>query len=91
MTALSGNVLESLSQAYLGMFSILKFTVKACAFKPNLLMAEAGWSLWVRSQPGLQVEFQSSEGYTVNSCLKNVSTEIQYIRTVGSFIKGRDD
>jgi hypothetical protein len=29
-----------------------------------------GWSLWVRSQPGLQGEFQGKEGHLLIPCLK---------------------
>jgi hypothetical protein len=35
------------------------------AFDPSTQEAEAGRSLWVLSQPGLQCKFQDSQGYTV--------------------------
>jgi hypothetical protein len=40
------------------------------AFNPSTWEAEAGGSLWVRGQPGLQSEFQDSQGYTEKHCLE---------------------
>jgi hypothetical protein len=35
------------------------------------MQRQAGMSLWVLGQPGLQSEFQGSQGYTEKPCLKN--------------------
>lgn len=40
-------------------------------FHPSTWEAEAGRSPWVRGQPGPQIKFQDSQGYTAKSCLKN--------------------
>jgi hypothetical protein len=42
----------------------------AHAFNPSTWNAKAGGSLRVRGQPGLQSEFQDSQGYIEKSCLK---------------------
>ena len=42
--------------------------VVAHAFNPSTLKTEAVF--WVRGQPGLQSEFQDSQGYTKKPCLK---------------------
>jgi hypothetical protein len=47
--------------------------VVAHAFNPSTWEAEAGGSLadlWVKGQPGLQSEFQDSQGYTEKPCLR---------------------
>ena len=41
----------------------------AHTFYPSTWEAEAG-RFWVRGQPGLQSEFQDSQGYTEKLCLK---------------------
>jgi hypothetical protein len=41
-------------------------------FSPSIL--EAGESLWVQSQSGLQSEFQDSQGYTEKPYLKKPTT-----------------
>ena len=41
----------------------------ADAFNLSTQEAEAGRSLWVQGQPGLQIEFQDSQGYTENPYL----------------------
>jgi hypothetical protein len=38
--------------------------VVAHIFNPSTQKAEEGTSLWVQDQPGLQSEFQASQGYT---------------------------
>jgi hypothetical protein len=45
--------------------------VVAHAFTSSTGEAEAGQALWVRGQPGLQSEFQDSQGYTEKPYLKN--------------------
>ena len=40
------------------------------AFNPSTLEAEEDGSLRVQGQPGLQSEFQNSQGYTEKPCLK---------------------
>jgi hypothetical protein len=40
-------------------------------FNPSTQEAEAGRSLWVWGQPGLQSEFQDSQGSTEKPFLKN--------------------
>ena len=40
------------------------------SFNPTSQEAEAGRSLWVQNQPGLQSEFQGSQGYTEKPCLR---------------------
>jgi hypothetical protein len=45
------------------------WVVVAHAFNPSTLEAEAG-SLWVQGQPGLQSEFQDSQGYIEKPCLE---------------------
>ena len=40
------------------------------SFNPSTLEAEAGGSLWVQGQPGLQNEFQNSQGYIAKTWLK---------------------
>ena len=42
----------------------------AHTFDPNTPEAEAGGSLWILGQPGLQSEFQGSQSYTEKPCLK---------------------
>jgi hypothetical protein len=42
----------------------------AHTFNPSTQEAEAGRSLWVQGQPGLQSEFQDIQGYIVTHCLK---------------------
>jgi hypothetical protein len=42
---------------------------------PALRKAEAGRSLGVPGQTGLQNEFQDSHGYTEKPCLKNKNTK----------------
>ena len=45
--------------------------VAAHTFKPSTLEAEAGLSLWVRGQRGLQSEFQDTlQSYVEKPCLK---------------------
>jgi hypothetical protein len=39
------------------------------AFNPSTWEAEAG-DFWVQGQPGLQSEFQDSQGYTEKPCLE---------------------
>jgi hypothetical protein len=43
----------------------------AHAFNPSTWKAEAGG---IRGQPGLQSEFQDSQGYTEEPCLKKTTT-----------------
>jgi hypothetical protein len=55
----------------------------AHAFNPSTWEAEAG-DFWVRGQPGLQSEFQESQGYTEKPCLQKnqINTYIHtYIHT----------
>jgi hypothetical protein len=50
--------------------------VVADTFNPSTQEAEAGRSLWVQSQPGLQSEFQDSQGFnTKKACLVCVLVE----------------
>jgi hypothetical protein len=42
----------------------------AHAFNPSTQKAEAGGSLSVQNQPGLQIKFQDSQGYTEKPCLE---------------------
>lgn len=44
--------------------------VVAHTFNPSNLEAEADESHWVQGQPGLQIKFQDSQGYTVKLCLE---------------------
>jgi hypothetical protein len=39
------------------------------AFNPSAREAEAGRSLWIWAQPGLQSEFQANLDYTEKACL----------------------
>jgi hypothetical protein len=41
------------------------------AFNSSTWEVEAGGSLWVRGQPGLQGEFQDCQDYTEKLCLQN--------------------
>jgi hypothetical protein len=50
--------------------------VVAHAFNPSTWQAEAGGFL-SSSQPGLQSEFQDSQGYTEKPCLQKPKTENQ--------------
>jgi hypothetical protein len=43
--------------------------VAAHAFHSNIPETEAGRFLWVPGRPGLQSEFQDSQGYTEKPCL----------------------
>ena len=52
--------------------------VVACSFNPSTWKAEAGRSLRVQGQPGLQSEFQYSQRYTEKSYLK-IKIEIKEI------------
>ena len=49
--------------------------VVAHAFNPSTQEEEAGGSLRVRGQAGLQSEFQHNQGYTEKPCLKNKKTK----------------
>jgi hypothetical protein len=49
---------------------MLLLGVMAHAFNPSTREAEAA-DFWVLGQPGLQSEFQDSQGYTEKPCLKN--------------------
>jgi hypothetical protein len=40
------------------------------AFNPGTWEAEAGGSLQIRGQPGLQSDFQDSQGYTEKTCVR---------------------
>ena len=44
--------------------------VVVLAFNPSIQHSEAGGSLWVRGQSGLQSVFQDSQGYKDKPCLK---------------------
>jgi hypothetical protein len=46
------------------------------AFIPYTGEAEAGRSLWVWGQPGLQRKFQDSQGYTEKPCLKRINEQM---------------
>ena len=51
--------------------SKLKINWRSRAFNPSTREAEAGGSLWVRGQPGLQIECQDRlQSYTENPCLE---------------------
>jgi hypothetical protein len=47
----------------------------AHAFNPSTWEVEAGGFLRVRGQPGLQSEFQDSQGYTEKPCLEKPKTK----------------
>jgi hypothetical protein len=49
--------------------------VVAQTFNPSTWEAEAVRSLWVQGQPGLQSEFQDSQGYTVKPYLEKPKVE----------------
>ena len=49
--------------------------VMAHAFNLSPQEAEAGRSLWVQDQPGLQIEFQDSQDYTEKPCLKKANKQ----------------
>jgi hypothetical protein len=49
---------------------ILRPGMVAHTFNASTWEAEAGGSLWVGGQPGLQSEFQDSQGYTEKPCLE---------------------
>ena len=59
------------------------------AFNPSTWEAEASGSLWDQGQPGLQSEFQDSQGYTEKLCLrkKKKQTEgtFQWLRAFAVF------
>jgi hypothetical protein len=40
------------------------------AFNPSTLGGQRQADFWIRGQPGLQSEFQGSQGYTKKPCLK---------------------
>jgi hypothetical protein len=44
--------------------------VVVCTFNPSTWKAEAGGSLWVPDQPGLQSKFQDSQGYIEIPCFQ---------------------
>jgi hypothetical protein len=44
-------------------------------FNPSPEEAKAGGSLWVPGQPGLQREFQSSQGYTELPCFRKTNKQ----------------
>ena len=64
-----GRSLRQLSFQLLSKAS-LKLAVVAHIFNSSTREAEAGRSLSVQGQPGLQREFQDSQGYKVKPCLK---------------------
>ena len=45
-------------------------------FNPSIWEAEEG-NFWVRGQPGLQREFQDSQGYTEKPCLEKPKNQKQ--------------
>ena len=47
----------------------------AHAFNPSTREAEAGRSLCIWGLPGLQSEFQDSQGYTEKPCLKKTNNQ----------------
>ena len=49
-------------------------------FNPITQVAEAGGSLWVPRQPGLQSEFQDSQGYVENLSQKKKEKKISYFQ-----------
>jgi hypothetical protein len=49
--------------------------VVAHNFNPSTQKAEAAAFLWVRGQPGLQSEFQDSQGYTEKPCFEKTKTK----------------
>jgi hypothetical protein len=55
--------------------------VMAHTFNPNTWEAEVGR---FRGQPGLQSEFQDSQGYTEKLCLKTPKTKNQKKKRLGS-------
>jgi hypothetical protein len=46
------------------------WTVVVHAFNPSIWETEAGRYLGLRPRPGLQSEFQDSQGYTEKPCLE---------------------
>jgi hypothetical protein len=52
----------------------------AHAFNPNTWEADAG-GFWVQGQPGLQSEFQDSQGYTEKPCLKTKQNKTKQNKT----------
>ena len=59
-------------QKYVSFFKYKKQLCRAVVthtFNPSTWEAEAG-GFWVRGQPGLQNEFQDSQGYTEKPCLE---------------------
>ena len=46
----------------------------AQAFNPSTWEAEAG-TFWVEGQPGLESEFQDSQGYTERSCFNKTNKQ----------------
>ena len=52
--------------------------VVAQAFNPSSQEAEAGRSLCIQGQPGLQSEFQDNQGcHTEKPCLKKAKTKLK--------------
>ena len=51
------------------MFSVRPAVLAGRLWSIPLIPATSGGFLWVRGQPGLQSEFQHSQGYTVRPCL----------------------
>ena len=67
------------------------WAVVAHAFYPSTREAEAGGFLSSRGQPGLQSEFQHSQDYTEQLCVKkqtNKQTNKQKTQKSRSFFKG---
>jgi hypothetical protein len=49
--------------------------VMAHAFNPSTWGVEGQADFWVQGQPGLQSEFQDSQGYTEKPCLEKTNRQ----------------
>jgi hypothetical protein len=63
-------------------YPTIYWTVVAHGFNPSTWEAKASESLCVPGQPGLQSEYQESQGYTEKPCLKQTK-QINKLRKEG--------
>jgi hypothetical protein len=59
-------------------YKLIKIICRSCTLIP-VLGRQRQADFWVRGQPGLQSEFQDSQGYTEKPCLGGKKNAMAYI------------